>query len=174
MPYVGEIRMFAGNFAPVGWLFCQGQQLSISENEVLFQLIGTTYGGDGEETFNLPNLASRVPIHMGTGPDGMTYQMGEMGGAEMETLNTQQIPSHSHPVLANSNDAAFGVPAGAVLAKATSTQAGIRFYRAPAALTGLDPDTIAPVGGSQPHENCQPFLVINYIISLFGIFPSPT
>src|SRR5215813_3400337 len=96
-PYVGEIRMFAGNFAPNGWMFCEGQTLPISENEVLFQLIGTTYGGDGEETFNLPNLASRVPIHMGTGPDGTTYQIGEMAGTEQETLTTQQIPSHNHP-----------------------------------------------------------------------------
>ena len=96
-PYVGEIRMFAGNFAPNGWMFCEGQTLPISENEVLFQLIGTTYGGDGEETFNLPNLASRVPIHMGTGPDGTTYQIGEMAGTEQETLTIQQIPIHTHP-----------------------------------------------------------------------------
>ena len=95
-PYVGEIRMFAGNFAPNGWMFCEGQTLPISENEVLFQLIGTTYGGDGEETFNLPNLASRVPIHMGTGPDGTTYQLGEMAGTEQETLTVQQIPIHTH------------------------------------------------------------------------------
>src|SRR5436190_19752511 len=95
-PYVGEIRMFAGNFAPNGWMFCEGQPLPISENEVLFQLIGTTYGGDGEETFNLPNLASRVPLHMGTGPDGTTYQIGEMAGTEQETLTVQQMPNHTH------------------------------------------------------------------------------
>src|SRR6185369_546391 len=102
-PYVGEIRMFAGNFAPNGWMFCEGQTLPISENEVLFQLIGTTYGGDGEETFNLPNLASRVPIHMGTGPDGTTYQLGEMAGTEQETLTTQQIPNHTHPFTGSTN-----------------------------------------------------------------------
>src|ERR1044072_9317279 len=96
-PYVGEIRMFAGNFAPNGWMFCEGQTLPIAENEVLFQLIGTTYGGDGEETFNLPNLASRVPIDIGTGPDGTTCQLGEMAGTEPETLTTQQIPNHTHP-----------------------------------------------------------------------------
>src|SRR5262245_24100326 len=95
-PYIGEIRMFAGNFAPNGWMFCEGQPLPISENEVLFQLIGTTYGGDGEETFNLPNLASRIPLHMGTGPDGTTYQIGEMAGVEDVTLSTQQIPNHNH------------------------------------------------------------------------------
>src|SRR6476619_3799595 len=101
-PYVGEIRMFAGNFPPNGWMFCEGATLPISENQTLFQLIGTTYGGDGQETFNLPNLASRIPIHMGTGPDGTTYQIGEMAGTEQETLTVQQIPTHSHGLLAAS------------------------------------------------------------------------
>src|ERR1041385_2115642 len=100
-PYVGEIRMFAGNFPPSGWMFCEGQTLPISENDVLFQLIGTTYGGDGETNFNLPNLASRIPIHMGTGPDGSTYQIGEMAGTEQETLSVQQIPAHTHSWLAS-------------------------------------------------------------------------
>src|ERR1041385_126386 len=95
-PYIGEIRMFAGNFAPNGWMFCEGQILPISENDTLFNLIGTTYGGDGQETFALPNLASRVPIHAGTGPDGVTYQLAEMAGTETVTLSTQQIPGHSH------------------------------------------------------------------------------
>src|SRR3954462_5992551 len=108
-PYVGEIRMFAGNFAPNGWMFCEGQPLPISENDVLFQLIGTTYGGDGQETFNLPNLASRGPIHMGTAKSGVTYQIGEMAGVETVTLSTQQIPAHTHPFMgtgaaANSKD----------------------------------------------------------------------
>src|SRR3954468_23706482 len=98
-PYVGEIRMFGGNFAPVGWAFCQGQPLPISENEVLFQLIGTTYGGDGEETFNLPNLQGRLPMHMGTGNAGTTYQLGEAGGVEQVTLTKQQIPNHTHPAI---------------------------------------------------------------------------
>src|SRR5919199_3172173 len=102
MPYVGEIRMFAGNFAPAGWMFCEGQTLPISENEILFTLIGTTYGGDGQETFNLPNLPRRVPHHMGTGPDGTTYQLGEMAGTEQETLTTQQIPTHTHPLTVSS------------------------------------------------------------------------
>src|SRR4026208_2164282 len=104
-PFVGEIRMFAGNFPPHGWMFCEGAALPIAENEVLFQLIGTTYGGDGEETFNLPNLASRVPIHMGTGADGVTYQIGEMAGTEQETLTTQQIPNHTHPFTVSSTTA---------------------------------------------------------------------
>ncbi len=168
-PYVGEIRMFAGNFPPVGWLFCDGQQLPISENEVLFQLIGTTYGGDGESTFNLPNLQSRVPIHMGTGPDGTTYQLGEMAGTEQETLTVQQIPSHTHQWLAsnangNSNQPVGGVPG--------ITQGD--FYTTSISPIPMAPQSITPVGGSQPHENTQPFLCINYIISLFGIFPSQT
>jgi microcystin-dependent protein len=168
-PYVGEIRMFGGNFAPNGWLFCEGQALAISEYEVLFQLIGTTYGGDGEQTFNLPNLASRIPIHMGTGPDGTTYQMGEMAGTEDVTLGVQQIPSHTHALLAST--AAGGPnPAGAVLA--TSTE--IDRYRENMASTPLASSSVTPVGGSQPHTNFQPYLCVNFIISLFGIFPSPT
>src|SRR4028118_755580 len=98
-PYVGEIRMFAGNFAPVGWEFCNGQPIPISENETLFQLIGTTYGGDGEETFNLPNLQSRLPIHFGDGPSTSPRTIGEMGGTESVTLTAQQIPQHRHPLL---------------------------------------------------------------------------
>src|ERR1043165_7620591 len=115
-PYTGQIRMFAGNFAPNGWMLCQGQTLPISENDVLFQLIGTTYGGDGEETFNLPNLASRIPIHMGTGPDGTTYQIGEMAGTEQETLSVQQIPNHTHPLTASTNAGAAPTPVAHVLA----------------------------------------------------------
>lgn len=169
-PYVGEIRMFAGNFAPNGWMFCEGQTLPISENEVLFQLIGTTYGGDGEETFNLPNLASRVPIHMGTGPDGTTYQIGEMAGTEQVTLTTQQIPNHSHPLTASLAQAADQAPSGALLAQ--STVADMYIQDSPDG--NLVANAVGPAGGSQPHENTQPFLCINFIISLFGIFPSQT
>jgi len=169
-PYVGEIRMFAGNFAPNGWMFCEGAPLPISENDVLFQLIGTTYGGDGEETFNLPNLASRVPIHMGTGPDGTTYQIGEMAGTEQETLSTQQIPNHSHPLVASQAQAADQVNAGAVLAQ--STVADMYILDVPDGT--LAASSVQPAGGSQPHENTQPFLCINFIISLFGVFPSQT
>ena len=169
-PYVGEIRMFAGNFAPNGWMFCEGQTLPISENEVLFQLIGTTYGGDGEETFNLPNLASRVPIHMGTGPGGITYQIGEMAGTEQETLTTQQIPSHTHTMLGSLDPAGQQAPTSNVVAK--STQVDLFINAVPT--DAMNAQAISPVGGSQPHENCQPFLCINYIISLFGVFPSQT
>ncbi len=172
--YVGEIRMFAGNFPPNGWMFCEGATLPISENEVLFQLIGTTYGGDGEETFNLPNLASRAPFHFGTGPDGTIYQIGEMAGTEQVTLSTQQIPTHTHPPIA-STTGQVSLPSGGVMATATSAQNGVRVYSTNATgLSAMNAASITPVGGSQPHENCQPFLCINYIISLFGVFPSQT
>jgi microcystin-dependent protein len=169
-PYVGEIRMFAGNFAPNGWMFCEGQTLPIAENEVLFQLIGTTYGGDGEETFNLPNLASRVPIHMGTGPDGTTYQIGEMAGTEQETLTVQQTPTHSHALVVSSAGGNLNTPGGNV----PGESAAIKVYIDDSPTTAMNAQTITPTGGSQPHENTQPFLCINFIISLFGVFPSQT
>jgi microcystin-dependent protein len=169
-PFVGEIRMFAGNFAPNGWMFCEGQTLPISENETLFQLIGTTYGGDGEETFNLPNLASRVPIHQGTGPDGTTYVLGEMAGTEQETLTVQQIPAHNHAPAATNGPGTQNSPSGGVLATPTSTQPNIVMYNSDSPVA-MNAQAISPAGGSQPHENTQPFLCINFIISLFGIFP---
>lgn len=170
-PYVGEIRMFAGNFPPVGWLFCEGQQLPISENETLFQLIGTTYGGDGQETFNLPNLQSRIPIHMGTGPGGITYQLAEMAGTESVTLTTQQIPSHTHPLVATNDSGSQANAGNAVLA----AQSPVSIYRPNATPPNvpMNASSVSVVGGSQPHENMQPFLCINHIISLFGLFPNP-
>ena len=169
-PYVGELRMFAGNFNPVGWMFCDGQLLPISENETLFQLIGTTYGGDGESTFALPNLQSRVPLHQGTGPDGATYVLAETGGTESVTLTTQQIPVHTHPMLASGDPATTLNPQNNVLA---ATATATPYFNIDAA-TPLSPQAVTPLGGSQPHENTQPFLCVNFIISLFGIFPSPT
>lgn len=170
-PYVGEIRMFAGTYAPKDWEFCSGQLLSIAENEVLFQLIGTTYGGDGQETFALPNLQSRIPIHRGAGPDGVTYTLAEMGGVEQVTLTTQQIPSHTHALTASSALGNQSAPANLVLAQ---MPASITPLIEDTASVAMSPGAIAATGGSQPHENCQPFLCVNYIISLFGIFPSPT
>lgn len=162
--------MFAGNFPPVGWMFCEGQTMAISENDALFTLIGTTYGGDGTETFNLPNLASRVPIHMGTGPDGTTYQIGEFAGTEQETLTVQQIPIHTHPFTASTAAASSNSPSGQVIA-----QSGQRaVYIEDNTTTNLAPSSISPAGGSQPHDNTQPFLCINFIISLFGVFPQQT
>ncbi len=169
-PYIGEIRMFAGSFAPNGWMLCQGQTLPISENDALFTLIGTTYGGDGESTFNLPNLASRVPIHMGTGPDGTTYQIGEMAGTEQETLTVQQIPSHSHPLTASGDIGNESAPGNAVV----SNGQGAQPYIEDSPGSAFNAQAATPAGGSQPHENMQPFLAINFIISLFGVFPSQT
>lgn len=170
-PYVGEIRMFAGNFAPAGWLFCDGQLLPISENETLFQLIGTTYGGDGEETFALPNLQSRVPIHQGTSsPSGITYQLAETGGVEEVTLSIQQIPQHSHAAIGSSGTGSSSVPANGLFASSTSKAV----YKSGGSPVNMHPATLTPAGGSQPHSNMQPFLCIHFIISLFGIFPSQT
>ena len=169
-PYVGEIRMFAGNFPPVGWMFCDGQSLPISENEVLFQLIGTMYGGDGESTFQLPNLQSRVPLHFGTGPDGVTYQQAEAAGVESVTLTTQQIPIHTHQLLVSGGPGNTNTPVGNVPGESAS----VKMYIADSPTGPMNTASVSPVGGSQPHENCQPFLCINYSISLFGIFPSQT
>jgi microcystin-dependent protein len=163
-PYVGEIRMFAGNFAPAGWMFCEGQLLPISENETLFQLIGTTYGGDGETTFALPDLRGRIPIHQGNG-----FILAETGGAEEITLTVQQIPGHTHNMLAT-ND----IPPNASPANSLVGQAAAKIYRNGSPTTNLNNGAVGPVGGSQPHTNFQPYLCINFIISLFGIFPSPT
>lgn len=163
-PYVGEIRMFAGNFAPAGWMFCEGQLLPISENETLFQLIGTTYGGDGQSTFALPDLRGRIPIHQGNG-----FILAETGGAEEITLTVSQISAHSHAWLASDSAATALTPASNVPAEASK-----RFYVAPSSTAAMAPNAITPTGGSQPHTNFQPYLCIDFIISLFGIFPSPT
>lgn len=163
--------MFAGSFAPAGWAFCHGQTIPISENDTLFNLIGTAYGGDGQETFCLPNLASRVPIHAGTGPDGTTYQLAEMAGTEQVTLTAQQIPIHSHPLTAATSNGTQTNPGGNVLATSTSS---VQPYVQDQPTDAMNPQSITPAGGSQPHDNMQPFLCINFIISLFGLFPSQT
>lgn len=164
-PYVGELRMFAGNFAPAGWMFCEGQLLPISENETLFQLIGTTYGGDGQSTFGLPDLRGRIPIHQGNG-----FILAETGGAEEITLTVNQIPAHAHTLLGSSGTATNQSPAGAVPA----TAQGPSYFNLLDNPTNLSPASIGPTGGSQPHTNFQPYLCVDFIISLFGIFPSPT
>jgi len=169
-PYIGEIRMFAGTFAPLGWEFCEGQSVPIAENEALYQLIGTTYGGDGQETFALPNLSSRIPIHRGTGPDGLNYPLSQMAGTEQETLTTQQIPVHTHPLLGSTQNVESVSPQNNVTGKTAQNI----YQNSLAPDTMMSPSAIAPVGGSQPHTNLQPFLCINYIISMFGIFPSQT
>jgi microcystin-dependent protein len=169
-PYVGEIRMFGGNFNPNGWMFCEGQLLPIAENEVLFQLIGTTYGGDGESTFALPNLQSRVPMHFGAAASGTTYQLAEMNGTEQVTLTTQQLPAHSHPLVASTGAAQANLPTDNVTAQSSL----VNLYSPEDPLAPMAANMLQPVGGSQPHENCQPFLCVNFIISLFGLFPSLT
>lgn len=171
-PYVGEIRMFAGNYAPSGWMFCQGETLPISENEVLYQLIGTTYGGDGEQTFVLPDLQSRVPIHLGSS-SGISYQLGEFAGQEQVTLSTQQMPVHTHPMLVSLNNGSAQSPAGNVLAQPVSQQPDLLAYGSDS-VVGMSNQAVGVAGGSQPHENCQPFLCVNFIISLFGVYPSQT
>jgi microcystin-dependent protein len=160
-PYVGEIRIFAGNFAPVGWAFCNGQTVPISENEVLFQLIGTTYGGDGIQTFNLPNLQSRVPVHVGPG-----FALGQAAGSEDVTLGTAQIPAHSHTVLATTNSNTASQPGGNFLAQ------GPDIYETNIPGNAQMSPTLTPAGGSQPHSNLQPYLCVSFIISLYGVFPS--
>ncbi len=162
-PFIGEIRMFAGNFAPAGWAFCNGALIPISENDALFNLIGTTYGGDGQSTFALPNLQSAVPVHVGPG-----FALGQSGGAESVTLTTSQIPAHSHVPLCNSSPGNQQGPGNGFWAQPTS---GTMYSSAAPSLT-LDPAAVGSTGGSQPHDNMIPFLVINFIISLFGVFPS--
>jgi microcystin-dependent protein len=164
-PYVGEIRMFAGNFAPAGWMFCEGQLLPISENETLFNLIGTTYGGDGQSTFGLPDLRGRLPIHQGNG-----FTLAQTGGAETVTLNVPQMPAHSHPLLATGNIGGGSAPANNVLAQSST----VKVYSAVAPSVSFGGSSITSTGGSQPHDNFQPYLCVDFIISLFGIFPSQT
>jgi microcystin-dependent protein len=164
-PYVGEIRMFAGNFAPAGWMFCEGQSLPISEYETLFNLIGTTYGGDGQSTFDLPDLRGRVPIHFGNG-----FTLAETGGVETVTLTTNQIPAHSHPMLASSGPGTTNAPAGNVTAASPS----VTLYIQDVTDSNMSAAAVGSTGGSQPHNNFQPYLCVDFIISLFGIFPSQT
>ena len=168
-PFVGEIRMFGGSFAPAGWAMCAGQAMPISENDTLFNLIGTTYGGDGQETFNLPDLQGRVPMHSGQGPGlSQTYQIGEKAGVESVTLTTNQIPIHSHAFVASGDLAPSPDPTGNLVAEPVT----LNLYFGDVANANLNAQAVLPVGGSQPHENLQPYLCITFIISLFGVFPS--
>lgn len=170
-PYVGEIRMFGGTFAPNGWMFCDGSLLPISENDVLFILIGTTYGGDGQETFALPDLRGRVPLHQGQGPGLTQRQLGEKSGTESVTLIGSQIPTHNHTPTCSSNAGNSAAPGNNVWA-ANSNTAALQFTTSTASPVNMSPASVGTVGGSQPHENRIPFQAVNYIISLFGVFPS--
>ncbi|HEX9160075.1 MAG TPA: tail fiber protein [Thermoanaerobaculia bacterium] len=161
-PFIGEIRMFGGNFAPVGWAFCDGSLIPISENDTLFNLIGTTYGGDGQQTFALPDLRSRIPIHVGPG-----FALGQQGGTETVTLTANQIPAHNHvPQAHSTNTPSQSSPGGAVWSASSLNQ----FTPTPNA--NLAADALGTAGGSQPHDNMAPFVAVSFILSLFGIFPS--
>ena len=164
-PYVGEIRMFAGNFAPAGWMFCEGQLLPISENETLFNLIGTTYGGDGQSTFGLPDLRGRLPLHFGNG-----FTLAETGGAETITLTVSQIPAHTHAAMATTSNSNDANAANNVVSQPTAFFPYLNVNP----VVAMAPQSISNVGGSQPHDNLQPYLCVDFIISLFGIFPSQT
>jgi len=157
--------MFAGNFAPAGWMFCEGQLLPISENETLFQLIGTTYGGDGQSTFALPDLRGRLPMHQGNG-----FVLAETGGAEEITLTVSQMPAHSHAYLATTSTGSQPNAQNNLVAASPT----IDWYIEDTVTNPLAPVAAGPTGGSQPHNNFQPYLCIDFIISLFGIFPSPS
>lgn len=166
--YIGEIRMFAGVYAPEGWAFCDGRLLSISEYDTLFMLIGTTYGGDGQTTFALPDLRGRVPVHQGTNPfTGSSYSLGQLAGTESVTLTPPQMPNHTH-----------GVAANAAAAETASVQnqvwsvSGAKSYTTVPPSGNMNPGSVSPAGGSQPHENMMPFLTTSFIISLYGIYPS--
>ena len=172
-PFIGEIRMFAGSFAPSGWAFCAGQLMPISENDALFTLIGTTYGGDGQETFGLPDLQGRIPVHAGTGTDGITYQLGEKAGVESVTLTTNQIPAHNHVPIASTVGGTLANPTNAMFSGAST---GDQIYSTPPNPPAgtMHVQGILPIGGSQPHDNVAPFLCISFILSLFGVFPTQT
>ena len=166
-PYVGEIRLFAGNFEPVGWMFCSGQLLPIAGYDVLFNLIGTTYGGDGQQTFALPDLRGRIPLHQGQGPGLSLRVIGQMGGSETVTLQASQMPQHTHVLRASASAATGSAPGGALLASTA-----VASYDPSPAMTAMAPAAVSVAGGSQPHENMAPTVAVSYIISLFGIYPS--
>lgn len=167
-PFIGEIRMFGGNFAPKGWAFCNGQLLSISQNTALFSLLGTTYGGNGTTTFGLPDLRGRAPLHWGQGPGLSPYAQGEQGGQEQSTLIANQMPTHSHAANAASGGGNVTGPSGAVWA--ASTQRDTLYSNGGPGAT-MSPAAIGNAGGNQPHENRQPYLTVSFIIALEGIYP---
>lgn len=169
-PYVGQLLLVPYNFAPAGWMFCQGQVLPISENETLFQLIGTTYGGDGQSSFALPDLRGRTAIGAGQSPGTSNYVIGQIQGVEQVTLTGNQLPVHSHNVASSGSVGNSSLPNGTFLAATSGAQA----YASAGTAGNLAPGSLSPVGGNQPHDNLQPYLTLNWIISLYGIFPSPS
>ena len=166
-PFIGEIRMFAGNFAPRGWAFCDGQLLAVSQNDALFSLFGTTYGGDGRTTFGLPDLRGRIPIHAGTGPGLSSRVLGNRGGQEAVTLTPNQLPAHTHALQAARQPATDALPEGKVTAR---TDVDIYVEREPPA-TSMNESAITRAGGSQAHPNLLPFQCVYFIVALVGIYP---
>ncbi len=166
-PFVGEIRMFAGNFAPRGWAFCDGQLLAVSQNDALFSLFGTIYGGDGQTTFGLPDLRGRIPIHAGTGPGLSPRRLGSRGGSERETLTVNQLPSHTHGVSGSAAGATQTTPQGGVPAATDKN-----LYRDGGTTEEMSSETVGATGGGQSHSNLMPFLCVHFIVALFGIYPS--
>ncbi|MDQ5823260.1 MAG: tail fiber protein [Chloroflexota bacterium] len=162
-PFLSEIKIVSFNFPPKGWALCNGQFLPINQNQALFALLGTTYGGNGQTTFALPNLRGRVPIHFG---EGDNHQLGEAAGSTSVTVNIQQLPQHVHALMGTQTNANAGLPTGNLLGRSSS------LYTSPSALTTLNSSSVTSVGGSQPHNNMMPYLVLNFIIALQGIFPS--
>lgn len=170
-PFVAEIRIFAGNFAPRGWAFCDGQLLPVSQNTALFSLIGTTYGGDGRSTTALPNLKGRAPMHPGRGPGLTDRRLGERGGVETVTLSEAQMPNHNHTLRASGENGEVGsLTANVVLAR--SRGGDLYQTNTSANLVPMASDTLPSTGGSQAHNNLQPFLTMNFIIALVGLYPS--
>lgn len=167
-PFVGEIRMFAGNFAPRSWAFCDGQLVAVSQNDALFALLGTIYGGDGRTTFGLPDMRGRLPIHAGTGPGLSQRRLGAKLGTERETLTVNELPAHTHPMKVSTDVSNVPTPRHNVTARPTS----VDLYIADNPNTSLAPNAISATGGSQSHDNMMPFLAVHFIIALFGIFPS--
>ncbi len=167
-PFVGEVRMFAGNFAPRGWAFCDGQLLAVSQNDALFSLLGTIYGGDGRTTFGLPDLRGRIPIHAGSGPGLSPRRLGAKGGAENVTLTVNQLPSHTHDMQAIGQNANTPNASGNLLAQTPT----VDLYITETPVQGMASTAVTNTGGSRSHTNLMPFLCINYIIALFGIYPS--
>jgi microcystin-dependent protein len=167
-PFVAEIRIVAGNFAPRGWALCNGQLLPISQNTALFSLIGTYYGGDGKSTFALPNLQGAAPVHQGQGPGLSMYDVGQTGGAQTVTLLTSELPAHTHAISGSASDGGDRSPAGERFAVEVG---GVSSYAAPGSPAVLAPEALGPVGGGQPHNNLMPFLTMTFIIALQGIYP---
>ena len=166
-PYIGEIRIFAGNFAPSGWAFCDGSLLAISQYSALFNLIGTTYGGDGLSTFGLPNLLGRIPVHQGTDSQGNSYVLGQEGGAESVMLTANQLPIHTHAAQGSANGGSSNSAANGVWANWTGSQ-----YSDQPPNAQMNAGALASSGSNAAHDNRMPYVAVSYIISLFGIYPS--